>query len=41
MGFWLPWRRRVLLHEVTPRCDLDCLHCYNVWKGRERAGRWR
>lgn len=22
-----------LLVEVTPRCNLDCLYCYNVWKG--------
>jgi pyrroloquinoline quinone biosynthesis protein E len=34
MGIRLPWRRRVLIHEVTARCNLDCLHCYNVWKGR-------
>lgn len=22
-----------LLYEVTARCNLDCVHCYNVWKG--------
>lgn len=34
------WFRRVLspsrvslLYEVTARCNLDCAHCYNVWKG--------
>ncbi|HCE43081.1 MAG TPA: hypothetical protein DET40_06005 [Lentisphaeria bacterium] len=21
-----------ILYEVTPRCNLKCLHCYNVWK---------
>ena len=21
-----------LIFEVTPRCNLDCLYCYNVWK---------
>lgn len=34
------WLRRVvspprgsLLYEVTARCNLKCVHCYNVWKG--------
>lgn len=24
----------VLIFEVTQRCDLECLHCYNAWKNR-------
>lgn len=28
----LPWSHESLLYEVTPRCNLRCLHCYNVWK---------
>jgi len=34
------WLRRIssphraaLLYEVTARCNLNCAHCYNVWKG--------
>ncbi|MBI2901477.1 MAG: radical SAM protein [Planctomycetes bacterium] len=31
---WLiPERRESLIVEVTPRCNLECLYCYNVWKG--------
>jgi radical SAM protein with 4Fe4S-binding SPASM domain len=22
-----------IIFEITPRCNLNCLHCYNVWKG--------
>ena len=29
---FLPWSHDSLLYEVTPRCNLKCLHCYNVWK---------
>ncbi len=25
-------RFQSMLYEVTPRCNLRCLHCYNVWK---------
>ena len=24
---------RSFIFEVTAQCNLDCLHCYNVWKG--------
>jgi radical SAM protein with 4Fe4S-binding SPASM domain len=24
---------RSFIFEVTDQCNLDCLHCYNVWKG--------
>ena len=27
-----PWSHESMLYEVTPRCNLRCLHCYNVWK---------
>ena len=30
-----PWSHESLIYEVTARCNLRCLHCYNVWKGRE------
>lgn len=30
--FFLPWSHESLLYEVTARCNLKCLHCYNVWK---------
>jgi radical SAM protein with 4Fe4S-binding SPASM domain len=28
------WRKRYrsILYEVTQRCNLNCLYCYNVWK---------
>ncbi len=26
-------RPRTVLFEVTQRCNLDCMYCYNVWKG--------
>lgn len=29
---FLPWSHESLLFEVTPRCNLRCTHCYNVWK---------
>ncbi len=29
---FLPWSHESLLYEVTARCNLKCLHCYNVWK---------
>ena len=29
---FLPWSHDSLLFEVTPRCNLACIHCYNVWK---------
>ncbi|MBI3987915.1 MAG: radical SAM protein [Lentisphaerae bacterium] len=29
---FLPWSHDSILYEVTPRCNLQCLHCYNVWK---------
>jgi pyrroloquinoline quinone biosynthesis protein E len=29
---FLPWSHDSLLYEVTARCNLRCLHCYNVWK---------
>jgi radical SAM protein with 4Fe4S-binding SPASM domain len=29
---FLPWSHESLLYEVTPRCNLKCLYCYNVWK---------
>jgi len=29
---FLPWSHDSLLYEVTPRCNLKCVHCYNVWK---------
>jgi radical SAM protein with 4Fe4S-binding SPASM domain len=38
MGLLSRLRRRkkplqgVLIFEVTPRCNHDCLYCYNVWK---------
>jgi pyrroloquinoline quinone biosynthesis protein E len=30
--FHRPFRLDSILFEVTPRCNLHCLHCYNVWK---------
>jgi len=27
-----PWSHDSLLFEATARCNLRCLHCYNVWK---------
>ncbi|NLE57216.1 MAG: radical SAM protein, partial [Planctomycetes bacterium] len=27
-----PWSHDSMLYEVTARCNLRCLHCYNVWK---------
>lgn len=27
-----PWSHDSMLYEVTPRCNLKCPHCYNVWK---------
>jgi radical SAM protein with 4Fe4S-binding SPASM domain len=32
LGMFSPWSHNALLYEVTPRCNLRCLHCYNVWK---------
>ena len=29
---FLPWSHESLLYEVTARCNLRCLQCYNVWK---------
>ena len=29
---FLPWSHDSMLYEVTPRCNLECVHCYNVWK---------
>jgi len=29
---FLPWSHDSLLYEVTARCNLRCIHCYNVWK---------
>lgn len=29
------WSHDSMLFEVTPRCNLRCLHCYNVWKDRD------
>ena len=29
---FLPWSHDSMLYEVTPRCNLRCVHCYNVWK---------
>lgn len=29
---FLPWSHDSLLYEATARCNLRCLHCYNVWK---------
>jgi len=29
---FLPWSHESILYEVTPRCNLRCRHCYNVWK---------
>ncbi len=29
---FLPWSHESLLYEVTARCNLRCVHCYNVWK---------
>ena len=26
------WRQDSLIYEVTPRCNLRCGHCYNIWK---------
>ena len=26
-------RQDLLIFEVTQQCNLDCSHCYNVWKG--------
>jgi radical SAM protein with 4Fe4S-binding SPASM domain len=28
----LPPRYPAFLYEITPRCNLDCRYCYNVWK---------
>jgi radical SAM protein with 4Fe4S-binding SPASM domain len=36
--FGSPQRRlpqRNVIYEITPRCNHDCLYCYNVWKGRK------
>ena len=40
------WFRRLLSpsrvsvqYEVTARCNLDCAHCYNVWKGGDSYSR--
>jgi radical SAM protein with 4Fe4S-binding SPASM domain len=30
-----PWSHESLIYEVTPRCNLRCQHCYNVWKDGE------
>jgi pyrroloquinoline quinone biosynthesis protein E len=30
--FFAPWAQESLLYEVTERCNLQCPHCYNVWK---------
>lgn len=27
------WSHASVLYEVTSRCNLECAHCYNVWKG--------
>lgn len=38
---WRRWRwsHDSMLYEVTPRCNLRCAHCYNVWKnGNECDG---
>ena len=29
---FLPWSHDSLLYEGSPRCNLRCIHCYNVWK---------
>ncbi len=35
-SFFPPYFRLAsVLYEVTPRCNLSCEHCYNVWKGGE------
>ena len=31
-GLLWPWSHDAILYEVTARCNLRCLHCYNVWK---------
>jgi radical SAM protein with 4Fe4S-binding SPASM domain len=30
-----PWSHDSLIYEVTARCNLRCVHCYNVWKDQE------
>jgi radical SAM protein with 4Fe4S-binding SPASM domain len=30
--------RPYLVVELTPRCDSDCIYCYNVWKQRPYPG---
>ncbi len=32
--FFYPWSQESLLYEVTTRCNLKCMHCYNVWKNK-------
>ena len=32
IGMFSPWSHKALLYEVTTRCNLRCMHCYNVWK---------
>jgi len=32
LSLFLPWSHPSLIYEVTSRCNLRCLHCYNVWK---------
>lgn len=27
-----PFRHSAMLYEITPRCNLRCAQCYNVWK---------
>lgn len=29
---FLPWSQESILYEATARCNLRCVHCYNVWK---------
>lgn len=28
--------RSYIIFEITPRCNSDCLYCYNVWKENEK-----
>lgn len=30
--FFPSWRPSSILYEVTARCNLQCPHCYNIWK---------
>jgi radical SAM protein with 4Fe4S-binding SPASM domain len=32
LKFFRPWSHQSLLYEVTARCNLRCVQCYNVWK---------